>query len=1055
MASSSEVFEDVVIAENQRYVPGRGWSSGNLMALDPHAYCNVKEVRYRGSTAGSAAPSGVAWVDADWRVILDESTDTNGWRYASRFSGQRWRSMPSSVSVVRCRTWKRRLARRRLAGEVSVVQAAPSVVDVSTVLGARARLIELSRSIREAEELLVREETNAAHLTAAEKRNLKEAARKARERAEALERKGDDTAWRERATEDELVKRLLFPGYDSRMAVRGEGVAVAAQSIDVERVSGQFIVHAHPSAEMPQFLLEALGADGGNQGVRVEAVVVGLVIKSDLAGSSKRRGLPTSLKVRRISLRAEVGLSTRIRCVRTTAGRDSSVPPKVDFHVDQLSVKLHSFAAPGIVSKSTASAVLGLVKPTLKRALKNALPPELGLAILELKSPLVVAGEFVVNAEPSLRVTAARLDDQHDSRAAEARALCGWTALQARAFGRARDELCAATANNDAKHNEWAARRLASLSDVVLYVRRLQTDDDDAASDFAAHDNEHGLRRAQIPQQIFELRARLDTAWSEVAALWNLRAPDEEHWTWTALRDTARRLQRRPVSISLRLPTLAGALGLCALHDRLWQLVERTAPDESACTEDFRARRDKVRLEIEALSRIVGDATARVDACVTTDSLALEVTDGKVTTHSASPRAALELFTLTQPLRFKADQRSPEAQVPFDIAVRPATVADVAPVQSLRSASIREDTQSCPDDYTISSFEAYDEDDGAASTIGDDAASFVGEDIAVDDDLEEDDDDDFEVRRNSLRALTMEHRRAEVSTPSPPRQGEGLGVALDIDDPKSVTLTALGFSANLATEDSAPVTDPGRRRNRLLAVELGSRQNQPSLSLETSPHLVAELSFDRVAATATPPRLLLLLRGIFADVPKLQKWWPEPVDAVKCADGLDAVVFLLDHLFAPNNTTARRFTSIKLDCALTASLNPDDKHSPRDSILTFTTLNHGITLDATIFARDVLLAVVTLANRFQARRLFGTKFLDERGPDTLRTISPPAVPLSSTAHPNSQRPACTKILSPPQPPWSNQDRSPSGFTNEERSISDAAAVMTIPKQPPPPETLPS
>lgn len=1055
MASSSEVFEEVVIAENQRYVPGRGWSSGNLMALDPHAYCNVKDVRYRGSSAGSAAPSGVAWVDADWRVILDESTDTNGWRYASRFSGQRWRSMPSSVSVVRCRTWKRRLARRRLAGEVSVVQAAPSVMNVSTALGARARLIELSRSIREAEELLAREEANAAHLTAAEKRNLREAAREARERAEALERKGDDTAWRERATEDELVKRLLFPGYDSRMAVRGEGVAVAAQSIDVERVSGQFIVHAHPSAEMPQFLLEALGADGGNQGVRVEAVVVGLVIKSDLAGSTKRRGLPTSLKVRRISLRAEVGLSTRIRCVRTITGGDSCAVPKVEFHVDQLSVKLHSFAAPGIVSKSTASAVLGLVKPTLKRALKNALPPELGLAILELKSPLVVAGEFVVNAEPSLRVTAAKLDDQRDSRSAEARALCGWTALQARAFGRARDELCAATANNGAKHNEWAAKRLSSLSDVVLYVRRLQTDDDDAANDFTGHGKEHGLTRVHIPQRTFELRARLDTAWSEVAALWNLRAPDEEHWTWTALRDTARRLRRRPVSVSLRLPTLAGALGLCALHDRLWQLVERTAPDESSCTEGFRARRDKVRVEIEALSRIVGEATARVDACVTTDSLALEVTDGRVKTHGASPRAALELFTLTQTLSFKADQRAPEAQVPFDLAVRPATVADVAPLQSLRSASARDDTQSSPDDYTIASFEAYDEDDGAASTIGDDTGSLVGEDSALDDDLEEDDDDDFEVQRNSLRALTMEHRRAEVSTPSPPRPGEGLGVALDIDDPKSVTLTALGFSANLGTEESSPVTDLGPRRTRILAVELGSRQNQPSLRLETSPHLVAEVSFDRLVATAMPPRLLLLLRGIFADVPKLQKWWPEPVDPVKCADGLDAVVFLLDHVFAPNKSTAREFTSIKLDCSLTASLNPDDKHRPCDSILTFTTLNHGITLDVTVFARDFLLAVVRLANRFQARRLFGIEFRDERGPDWLRTIPPPAVPFSSTASPNRQTTANRRKVSPPQPPRSDQNRSPAAFTDEERAVSDAAAVMPIQKQPPPTGTLPT
>ena len=194
------------------------------------------------------------------------------------------------------------------------------------------------------------------------------------------------------------LKRAALPGFDPSHVLRGEGgVCVGVMDAHVERMAGQLIVHAHPAdVGMPQVMVEAQGT-GDDAGVALTVAVDRLAI---VGGKGSK--VPT-MKVRRVSVRCQVAVSARLRYAE---GR---------WTVDGFSTSLKKWSAPGVLTRTTASLVLKLVRPTLRERVRAALAPELGDFVLELRSPLVVAGEFEVEAAPADGVASAPGRHQGDS----------------------------------------------------------------------------------------------------------------------------------------------------------------------------------------------------------------------------------------------------------------------------------------------------------------------------------------------------------------------------------------------------------------------------------------------------------------------------------------------------------------------------------------------------------------------------------------------------------------------------------------------------------------
>jgi len=70
-----------------------------------------------------------------------------------------------------------------------------------------------------------------------------------------------DQASRASRSEEDCLKRLALPGYETSHIVRGDGgLCVGVRDLRVERCAGQLIIHAHPAdVELPQVLIEAQG----------------------------------------------------------------------------------------------------------------------------------------------------------------------------------------------------------------------------------------------------------------------------------------------------------------------------------------------------------------------------------------------------------------------------------------------------------------------------------------------------------------------------------------------------------------------------------------------------------------------------------------------------------------------------------------------------------------------------------------------------------------------------------------------------------------------------
>ena len=172
-----------------------------------------------------------------------------------------------------------------------------------------------------------------------------------------------------------MISTQALPGFDPSHVLRGEGgVCVGVMDCHVERMAGQLIVHAHPAdVGMPQVMVEAQGT-GDDAGVALTVAVDRLAI---VGGKGSK--VPT-MKVRRVSVRCQVAVSARLRYAE---GR---------WAVDGFSTSLKKWSAPGVLTRTTASLVLKLVRPTLRERVRAALAPELGDFVLELRSPLVVAG---------------------------------------------------------------------------------------------------------------------------------------------------------------------------------------------------------------------------------------------------------------------------------------------------------------------------------------------------------------------------------------------------------------------------------------------------------------------------------------------------------------------------------------------------------------------------------------------------------------------------------------------------------------------------------------
>ena len=129
--------------------------------------------------------------------------------------------------------------------------------------------------------------------------------------------------------------------------------------------------------------VEARGAGDDDEGVVVELVVEHLAI---VGGKGSK--VPT-VRVKRISIRAQITLQATF-----------SFSDRV-WTAERFKASIKRWAAPGVLSKTAARAVLTLVLPTLRDLVRKALPPELGQFALALRGPCVVAGEFDARSAPS------------------------------------------------------------------------------------------------------------------------------------------------------------------------------------------------------------------------------------------------------------------------------------------------------------------------------------------------------------------------------------------------------------------------------------------------------------------------------------------------------------------------------------------------------------------------------------------------------------------------------------------------------------------------------
>ena len=589
----------VTIQENQRKVPMRGYSAGHLLALsDPPAYKGPDGSRGKVPDAAAPLADGERWVDDGWRVSIGDETDADGWRYARTF-GATGHATRGLTDVCRFRTWTR--AKKRLvaldtglptAGAPPAPPAASPPPPEIPPEKAFARAMAMAPADRHARVVALAMQISVADAAA----DAKERATRARsaEAKAALEAEAE-ACRREAATALEFAqklegaartlklaaaaaatareatarKRLALPDYDPANVLRGEdGLCVGVKDATLERCAGRLIISAEPTEAGARATLEALGDD--DDGATVEVVVEGLVVVS---GKGSR--IPT-VRVRRVNLRARATWSAAVACISveinqcvgsTKSRRKILISAQAciegQWTIEAFKASIKRWSAPGTLSRTAARAVLKLMLPTLRDALRRSLPPELGEFFASLRGPFRAEGSFDVRAAPLTAVTSAPLDGA-SSEAEAARKLVGWTRAQASAFAEGRNVIF----GGGRKKKELPP--MASLADVGAYLRRHEPPPAPPAA------------ASRLPRERSSANGDrpVGALWTEAAALLSAAAPAGQRWSWTDVAGAATRLRRRPCEMRLRLPTIAGAVPLRLAHRLFWDYQARVVAAE-------------------------------------------------------------------------------------------------------------------------------------------------------------------------------------------------------------------------------------------------------------------------------------------------------------------------------------------------------------------------------------------------------------------------------------------------------------------------------------------
>ncbi|KAJ8612583.1 hypothetical protein CTAYLR_009796 [Chrysophaeum taylorii] len=117
-ASDAPAIVEHVVAENQRYVPGRSWGARNLMIGDPGPWVCDQQAGRSLSGVAPEVPEGYKVV-SDWGYVTPKER-SDGWEYAVHF-GASFRDEKSPATFVRRRMWVRRLARAYLVDDDIII----------------------------------------------------------------------------------------------------------------------------------------------------------------------------------------------------------------------------------------------------------------------------------------------------------------------------------------------------------------------------------------------------------------------------------------------------------------------------------------------------------------------------------------------------------------------------------------------------------------------------------------------------------------------------------------------------------------------------------------------------------------------------------------------------------------------------------------------------------------------------------------------------------------------------------------------------------------------
>ena len=180
---------------------------------------------------------------------------------------------------------------------------------------------------------------------------------------------------------ENFKRQLYFP--NSTIALGENGVYFALDDFFLEHASGQFILDLVPGRQHPQIILLLTGtAVGDESGVSIRLKVGKFKLKGD-----KGKGVPSlsfdTIKVTTV-LRVTAMLSFDMNRRKWLCDSDN-------FSIDML-----YFRGPFGIRQSLVASVLSLTTPLIRNAILDALPPELGVFVSHLPSPLSVRGEFTI-----------------------------------------------------------------------------------------------------------------------------------------------------------------------------------------------------------------------------------------------------------------------------------------------------------------------------------------------------------------------------------------------------------------------------------------------------------------------------------------------------------------------------------------------------------------------------------------------------------------------------------------------------------------------------------